>query len=138
MYSSSDTLQLVLADGSAIVRAGIKRLLADVPDIHVVEECNDAKAAIAAIAEHRPDLVMMDFRLGAGTAVDVLRECRATALPRPISIVYTLETDASTRAISYASGADVFYDKSKDMAPLLTMLRKLSAALLASEELAAT
>jgi len=136
MYSSNDVLRLVLADGSAIVRAGIKRLLVDVPEMQVVEECNDAKSAIAAIIEHSPDLVMMDFRLGTGTAVDVLRECRL-AKPRPIGIVYTLETDASTRAISYASGADIFYDKSKDMGPLLTMLRKLAAALLQSHELAA-
>jgi DNA-binding NarL/FixJ family response regulator len=128
---------MVLADGSAIVRAGIKRLLADIPGIRVVEECNDANAAIAAISEHRPDLVMMDFRLGSGTAVDLLRECRSAALPRPICIVYTMDTDAATRATCYASGADVFYDKTKKMGPLLTMLRKLAAALLASQELAA-
>jgi DNA-binding NarL/FixJ family response regulator len=136
MYSSDDGLRIVLVDGSAIVRAGIKRLLAGVPEIRVVEECNNAKAAISAVSDCRPDLVMMDFRLGDGTAVDVLQECRETK-PRPICIVYTLETDASTRAISYAAGADIFYDKSKDMAPLLTMLRKLAAALLASQELAA-
>jgi len=123
---------MVLADGSAIVRAGIKRLLAAVPEIQLVEECNNADEAIAAIEEHRPDIVMMDFRLGTGTAVDVLRKCRATK-PRPVRIVYTLDADANTRAISYASGADVFFDKSRDMAPLLVMLRKMAATLLENQ-----
>jgi DNA-binding NarL/FixJ family response regulator len=132
MFSYDDTLKMVLADGSAIVRAGIKRMLANVPEIQVVEDCTSAQAAIAAILETSPDLVMLDFHLGDGTAVDVLRACRLMR-PRPICIVHTLETDASTRAISYASGADVFYDKGRDMAPLLTMLRKLAAALLKSQ-----
>jgi DNA-binding NarL/FixJ family response regulator len=132
MFSYDDTLKMVLADGSAIVRAGIKRMLANVPEIQVVEDCTSAQAAIAAILETSPDLVMLDFHLGDGTAVDVLRACRLMR-PRPICIVHTLETDASTRAISYASGADVFYEKGRDMAPLLTMLRKLAAALLKSQ-----
>lgn len=135
MYSPNDSLKMVLADSSAIVRAGIKRLMAGAPEIQIVEECSDADSAIAAIAEYDPEFVMMDFHLDSGTAVEVLRACRS-AKPRPIGIVYTLKTDPSTRAISYASGADIFYDKSKEMAPLLTMLRKFAATLLASEELA--
>ncbi len=127
---------MVIADGSAMVRAGIKRLVAAMPEIEVVDECSHARSAIETISETRPDLVMMDFHLGAGTAVEVLRHCRARS-PRPICIVHTLETDASTRAISYAAGADVFYDKGRDIAPLLTMLRKLAAALLESRATAA-
>jgi len=126
---------MVLADPSAIVRAGIKRILADVPEIHVIDECSDSKSAIASIAAHNPDIVIMDFHLASGTAVEILRTFRTT-VPRPIGIVYTFDTDACTRAISYAAGADVFYDKSKDMTPLLTMLRKLAAALQQSQELA--
>jgi len=129
MFAHNDVLKLVLADGSAIVRAGIKRLLVDVPEIQIVEECNDAKTAIAAIAETQPDLVMLDFHLGSGSAVEVMRKCR-TMHHRPICIVNTLETDANTRAISYAAGADVFFDKSRDPEPLVSMLRKLALALL--------
>ena len=125
MYSSANSIRLVLADSSAIVRAGIKRLLSQMPEIQVVAECEDAPSTVAAIRETQPDLVFTDFILGAGTAVEVLRAAR-TMSPRPISIVHTLQTDASTRAISYACGADVFYDKSQDLTPLLNMLRKLS------------
>jgi len=128
MYPPNGIIQLVLADGSAIVRAGIKRLLADVPQIHIAAECADADAALGAITQHRPDVVIMDFQLGTGTAVDLLRLCAATS-PRPICVVHTLDTAASTRAISYAAGADVFYDKGKDLAPLVGMLRKLAGCM---------
>lgn len=124
---------MVLADGSAIVRAGIKRLLSGVSEIRIVEECADAESAVAAIAQMRPDVVMVDFHLGRRTAVDVLQCCRSIN-PRPICIVHALDADASTRAISYAAGADVFYDESWDMAPLISMLRKLSAMIAESQE----
>lgn len=136
MYSSHHSFRIVLADASAIVRAGIKRLLADTPEIEVVNECSDAQSAVAALAERHADLVLMDFRLSSGTAVDVLRHCRSMKT-RPIAIVYTLQIDASTRAISYAAGADVFYEKTKDMDPLLNMIRKLATALVHNESIAA-
>jgi len=129
MFAHNDVLKLVLADGSAIVRAGIRRLLIDVPEIEIVEECNDVKTAISAIMETQPDLVMLDFQLGSGSAVEVMQKCR-TMHQRPICIVNTLQADSSTRAISYAAGADVFFDKSRDPEPLVTMLRKLACALL--------
>jgi DNA-binding NarL/FixJ family response regulator len=125
-------LRLVLVDGSAIVRAGIKRRLAEVPEICLVEECEDVHAAVAAIRTHEPDLVIMDFRMEGGLALDVLQVCRSIR-PRPISIVYTLETNPATRAMSYASGADIFFDKSRDMGPLMAMLKQLAATLLEHE-----
>jgi DNA-binding NarL/FixJ family response regulator len=100
--------------------------------IQIAAECADADATMSAITQHRPDVVIMDFRLGAGTAVDVLRLCAVTS-PRPICVVHTLETAASTRAISYAAGADVFYDKGKDLAPLVGMLRKLAGCMVEGE-----
>jgi len=123
---------MVLADSSAIVRAGIRRMLADTPEIEIVQEPADAQSAITAIRDLRPDLVMLDFHLDTGSAVDVLRECR-TMTPRPICIVHTQDTKPSIRAISYAAGADVFYDKARDLAPLLSMLRKLAASALQPE-----
>lgn len=123
---------MVLADGSAIVRAGVRRMLADAPEIEIIDESSDARSAIEAIKELRPDVVMLDFYLGAGSAVDVLRQCRGMS-PRPICIVLTQHTQANFRAISYAAGADVFYDKSRDMGPLLTMLRKLAVAIMQNE-----
>ena len=136
MYSQSHALKMVIADSSAIVRTGIKRLLAETPEIQVVEECVDAKCAIAAIGDWKPDFVLTDFSLADGSAVDVLRQCSCMR-PRPICVVYTAQADASTRAISYAAGADIFYDKRMDAAPLFTMMRKLSVAILTQAKVAA-
>jgi len=120
---------MILADGSAIMRAGIKRMLSDTHEIEIVDERTDARSTIAAIRELRPDIVMLDFYLAAGTAVEVLQACQ-TMKPRPLCIVHTEYAEPGIRAISYAAGADVFYDDGRDIAPLLTMMRKLAFALL--------
>ncbi len=136
MLNQSNALKLVLADTSVIVRSGIQRLLANVPEIQIVKSCNNAQSLIAAIAETQPDIVMLDFDLGDGTAVEVMQRCRRMR-PRPICVVNTFDTDAATRAISYGAGADVFFDKRQNAAPLIEMLRKVSATLLESDILAA-
>lgn len=132
MHSSNDRLKMIVADGSSLVRAGIRRMLNDAPEIEIVDECADAKTTIAAIRNLEPDFVMLDFYLECGTAVDVLRECRLMHR-RPVCIVHTQNTEPSIRAISYAAGADVVYDKGREVAPLLTMLRKVAIALLKPE-----
>jgi len=119
---------MVLADSSASVRANIMRLLSQMPEIEVIAECETADETIAAVRKFKPEIVFTEFVLDKGSAVDVLRSCRVMK-PRPICIVHTTQTDASTRAICYACGADVFYDKNRDLIPLLNMLRKLAVAM---------
>jgi DNA-binding NarL/FixJ family response regulator len=55
------TVQLV--DDQALVRAGFRALLDAEPDIRVVAEAADGRAAIERAAEHRPDVVLMDIRM---------------------------------------------------------------------------
>ena len=50
--------------------------------------------------------------------------------PCPVCIVHTQHAVPNIRAISYAAGADVFYDKGQDIAPLLAMLRKLAGSMI--------
>jgi DNA-binding NarL/FixJ family response regulator len=127
MFSNTNPLRLVLADASAIVRAGIRRVLSDAPEIQIIEERTDAPGTIAAIRDLRPDVVLLDFHLESGSAVEVLRACHAVR-PRPICIVHAQHMEPCLRAISYAAGADVFYDKGRGIAPLVSLLRKMAVA----------
>jgi DNA-binding NarL/FixJ family response regulator len=53
-------LRVVIADDHAILREGLKALLAATPDIEVVGEASDGHEAIRRCQELRPDLVLMD------------------------------------------------------------------------------
>ncbi|WP_331767221.1 response regulator transcription factor [Embleya sp. NBC_00896] len=55
-------MRIVLADDSALLREGLARLLAD-EGHDVVAGVADGDAMVAAVAEHRPDVVVVDVRM---------------------------------------------------------------------------
>jgi DNA-binding NarL/FixJ family response regulator len=57
------TLRIVLVEDHALVRAGIRSLLEKLADLEVVAEAGDGRAALSLIAEHQPDVVLMDIKM---------------------------------------------------------------------------
>lgn len=56
-------VRVLLADDHTLVRAGIRSLLQSIPDVEVVAEAQDGKQALQLIAEHRPDIVLLDIAM---------------------------------------------------------------------------
>jgi DNA-binding NarL/FixJ family response regulator len=56
-------VRVVIADDSLLIREGVQRVLAREPDIEVVAECDDLPELMAAVDEHRPDVVVTDIRM---------------------------------------------------------------------------
>jgi DNA-binding NarL/FixJ family response regulator len=56
-------VRVVLADDSFLLREGLERLLATVPDLEVVGSCGDFDALLAMAGELRPDAVLTDIRM---------------------------------------------------------------------------
>jgi DNA-binding NarL/FixJ family response regulator len=56
-------IRVVVGEDSAVVREGIQRMLDRRDDIEVAAACADAATLRAAIAEHRPDVVLTDIRM---------------------------------------------------------------------------
>ena len=54
---------VLVVDDHALFRAGMLSVLGGLPDIEVVGEAASGEEAVAAVAEHRPDVVLMDLRM---------------------------------------------------------------------------
>jgi len=57
------TVRVLVVDDHPVVRGGLVGWLAAQPDLDVVGEAGDGLEALAAVAEHRPDVVLMDLRM---------------------------------------------------------------------------
>ncbi len=71
----------IIVDDEAPARDRVRDLIAAEADVTVVAECADGKEAIAAIIQHRPDLVFLDIQMPETDGFDVLRALDAQMLP---------------------------------------------------------
>ena len=52
-----------VVDDEHLVRGGVRMLLSAEPDITVIGEAEDGEGALALVAEHDPDVLLMDIRM---------------------------------------------------------------------------
>jgi DNA-binding NarL/FixJ family response regulator len=115
-------LTVVIADDQALVRGGF-RLILKAAGIAVVAEAADGAQAVAAVREHRPDLVLMDIRMPVMDGIEATRQILADApagdqedggTPTRIIILTTFDLDAYVYA-ALTAGASGFL--LKDVTP---------------------
>lgn len=61
--SENEKIRVVLADDHAVLRAGLKALIEDEPDIEVVGEAANGAEAVEVVTRVRPDVVVMDIAM---------------------------------------------------------------------------
>jgi DNA-binding NarL/FixJ family response regulator len=81
-------LTVLLADDDPLVRAGLRMILSAADDLQIVGEVADGAAAVAAVREMRPEVVLMDIRMP-GTDGIAATEQITSRQDRPKVIVLT-------------------------------------------------
>lgn len=113
---------MLLADDEALVRAGVRAILAAAPDIEVVAEAGDGREAIELARAHRPDVALLDIRMPVLDGLGAVAEMRR-AVPEVAVVMLTTfsEDEYITKALD--SGASGFLLKSGDPYELMAAIR---------------
>jgi DNA-binding NarL/FixJ family response regulator len=85
-------LRVVVVDDQALVRSGFSMILSVEPDIDVVGEASDGRAAVAAVERLRPDVVLMDVQMPDVDGIEATREIASRDLAKVI-ILTTFDRD---------------------------------------------
>lgn len=119
-------MDIFFVDESPESRSRLTRLIGGMDEARVVGHAATAQAAIAAILEKKPDVVLLDLKLEEGTGFDVLREVRRR---EPGIDVYMLSNYASEPYRRYALrlGAVDFFDKTTELDRLCDRLAARAA-----------
>jgi DNA-binding NarL/FixJ family response regulator len=86
-------IRVVIADDQPLVRTGLRMILSAEPDIAVVAEAADGGSAIEAVAEHRPDVVLMDVRMPGIDGIEATRVVTAGDEPPRVLVLTTFDLD---------------------------------------------
>ncbi|MHA6764377.1 response regulator transcription factor [Streptacidiphilus sp. PAMC 29251] len=117
-------ISVLLADDQLLVRAGFRSLLDAQPDIEVVAEADDGRAALALAREHLPDVVLMDIRMPTldGLAATRLISSDPTLAATKVVVLTTFELDEYVFE-ALRSGAAGFLVKDTEPADLVRAVR---------------
>jgi two-component system, NarL family, response regulator NreC len=116
-------LRIVLADDHAVLRAGLRALIAAQPDLAVVEEAADGPEAVRKARATRPDIVVLDLTMPRTDSVATIREI--TRLGARV-VVLTMHDDRAYIDAALGAGADGFVVKRAADTELLAAIRAVS------------
>jgi DNA-binding NarL/FixJ family response regulator len=103
-------LRVLLVDDHALVRAGMRSLLQDLPDIEVVAEAGDGAEALAAAERERPDVVLMDIAMKGMNGLEAAARLRER-LPEVKVIILSMHTSEEYVLLALRAGAAAYLIK---------------------------
>jgi len=93
------TIRLVIADDHHIVLDGLVQLFSGEHDFECVASASNGQQALAAVRQHRPDILVLDLRMPGKDGLWVLREMRADAIPTRTVVLTALDGDELLEAV---------------------------------------
>jgi DNA-binding NarL/FixJ family response regulator len=120
------TIRVVIADDHAVVRLGLRALLAAAPDIDLVGEATDGREALRVCADLRPDVVVMDLTMEGMDGLEATRQLvRRPAPPRVLALTMHEEADYLIPALE--AGASGYIVKAAASQELLDAIRAVAS-----------
>lgn len=124
--STAPPVRVYLLDDYAEVRAALRRLLAEQPDLQVIGEAGTAADALTQLPDLRPDVALIDIGLPDGNGIDVCRQVRSQQ-PGTSCLLLTSHDEEDARFAAVMAGAAGYLTKQLRFEDLLTGIRAVAA-----------
>jgi len=118
-------IKCVAVDDHPAVRQGLARLLGGAADLELVAAVDSGEAALTAIAEHDPDVVIVDIRLPGMDGIATLKEI-ADRAPDARTVVFSGYGDRGLLCDALAAGARGYVMKGAPPDDLIRAVRMVN------------
>jgi DNA-binding NarL/FixJ family response regulator len=120
------TVRVLLADDQPLVRAGLRVLMADTPDLDVVGEAATGAEAVRLARETCPDVVVMDIRMPGMDGIEATRAITAAGASPRVVVLTTFDLDEYIFG-AVRAGASGFLLKDAGLDEILAAVRVVAA-----------
>lgn len=122
----AEPIRVALCDDHAVVRSGLRRILADEADLDVVGEVGNAADAVAVAVAEQPDVFVMDLGLPGTNGIDATRQVVA-ASPTTAVLVLTVHDDVAYLRRAFDAGARGYLVKDAADVELVLAVRRVAS-----------
>ena len=116
------SIRLLLVDDHAVVRSGLRMLLATESDVEIIGEAGTAAEALAASTDLKPDVILMDIGLPDKSGIEATSDIKASH-PNIAIVALTIHEDEEYFFKMLEAGASGYVPKRAAPEELLTAIR---------------
>lgn len=121
-----EKIRILVADDHMLMRMGLVSAASDQPDMEVVADVESGEEAVAAYRTHRPDVVILDLRMGGLSGLETIRTLRAEFATAKI-VVFSNYARGEDVYQAMRLGAGGFVVKDMKLEKLLEAIRQVNA-----------
>jgi DNA-binding NarL/FixJ family response regulator len=118
-------LQILLVDDHAVVRGGLRLLLAQTDDMEVVSDAENAEQAIRMIRQNEFDVALVDIGLPGKGGLDLLKQIKAER-PRLAVLMLSMYAEEVYAVRALKAGASGYLTKNSPPGTLVAAIRKVA------------
>jgi DNA-binding NarL/FixJ family response regulator len=119
-------IRIVIADDHAIVREGLKRIVASADDMEVAGEAADGSNVMLRVRDTEFDVLVLDLSMPGRSGMELIKLVRGEK-PRLRILVLSMHQELQYAVRAIKSGASGYLTKESAPAQLVQALRKIAA-----------
>lgn len=117
-------VNILIADDHAVVRRGIKQILADEPDINILGEASNADQIMEQLKDVKWDLIILDITMPGKSGLDALIEIKQKS-PDIKVLILSMHPEEEIAMSAIKSGSDGYLNKDSVPSELIRAIRKV-------------
>ncbi len=116
-------ISVFVVDDHAVLRSGLRLLIDGEPDMRVVGEASNGYAALDALAEQHPDVLLLDISMPGINGIELITRVSQQVAPVPRILILTMHPEADYLRPALDAGASGYVVKSMADDELLDAIR---------------
>lgn len=119
-------IKILIADDHAIMREGLKQILAGCGDMQVVGEAVDGADALDNIRRQPPDVVLLDISMPGRSGIELIKQIKSEK-PKLVILVLSMHKESQYAGRALKAGASGYLCKDRASGQLVQAIRKVAS-----------